>query len=58
MDMRLENNKSYIPNYVRTTLTDDLHDKFGFRTDFEVISKKILKNLRKTKKQKMYAFLN
>ena len=50
MDMRLENNKSYIPNYVRTTLTDDLHDKFGFRTDFEVISKKILKNLRKTKK--------
>ena len=58
MDMRLENNESYIPNYVRTNLTDDLYDKFGFRTDFEVISKKILKNLRKTKKQKMYAFLN
>lgn len=47
MDMRLENNESYIPNYVRTNLTDDLHDKFGFRTDFEVISKKILKKFKK-----------
>ena len=57
--MRLENDESYIPNYVRTDLTDDLHYKFGFRTDFEVISKKNIKKiLRKTKKQKMYAFLN
>ena len=47
MDMRLENNESYIPNYVRTNLTDDLYDKFGFRTDFEVISKKILKKFKK-----------
>lgn len=47
MDMRLENNESYIPNYVRTDLTDDLHDKFGFITDFEVISKKILKKFKK-----------
>lgn len=43
MDMRLENDESYIPNYVRTDLTDDLHDIFSFRTDFEIISKKILK---------------
>ena len=51
MDMRLENDESYIPNYVRTDLTDDLHYKFGFRTDFEVISKKNIKKiLRKTKK--------
>lgn len=51
MDMRLEKDESYIPNYVRTDLTDDLHDKFGFRTDFEVISKKNIKKiLRKTKK--------
>lgn len=51
MDMKLENNQSYIPNYIRTDLTDDLHDKFGFRTDFEVISdkniKKILKQIKK-----------
>lgn len=51
MDMRLENNESYIPNYIRTNLTDDLHDKFGFRTDFEVISEKNIKKiLKQTKK--------
>ena len=49
--MKLENNDSYIPNYIRTDLTDDLHDKFGFRTDFEVISdKNIRKILKQTKK--------
>ena len=51
MDMKLENETSYIPNYVRTDLTDALHDKFGFRTDFEVISEKNIKKiLRQTKK--------
>ena len=29
MNMKLENECSYIPNYIRTDLTDDLHDKFG-----------------------------
>ena len=49
--MKLENNDSYIPNYIRTDLTDVLHDKFGFRTDFEVISdKNIRKILKQTKK--------
>lgn len=51
MNMRLENHDSYIPNYIRTDLTDDLHEKFGFRTDYEVISernfKKILKQTQK-----------
>lgn len=51
MNMKLENETSYIPNYIRTDLTDDLHDKFGFRTDFEVISKKNIKKiLKQTKK--------
>ncbi len=39
-----------IPAYTRTDLTDLLHDKFGFRTDFEILSdkklKKILKNIK------------
>ncbi len=49
--MKLENNDSYIPNYIRTDLTDVLHDKFSFRTDFEVISdKNIRKILKQTKK--------
>ena len=51
MNMKLENETSYIPNYIRTDLTDALHDKFGFRTDFEVISEKNIKKiLKQTKK--------
>ena len=51
MNMKLENETSYIPNYIRTDLTDTLHDKFGFRTDFEVISEKNIKKiLKQTKK--------
>ena len=41
----------YLPTYTRTDLTDALHEKFGFRTDYEMVSinrmKKILKDLRK-----------
>ena len=40
----------YIPTYTRTDLTDDLHDKFGFRTDYQIITnhslKKILKKIK------------
>lgn len=45
-----KNGSGYTPAYTRTDLTDELHDKFGFRTDFEITSKnkmkKILKNIR------------
>lgn len=41
----------YEPIYTRTDLTDVLHEKFGFRTDYEITSqmemKKILRNLKK-----------
>ena len=51
MNMKLENETSYIPNYIRTDLTDALHNKFGIRTDFEVISEKNIKKiLKQTKK--------
>jgi len=51
MDMKFENNDSYIPNYIRTDLTDELHEKFEFRTDFQVVSEaKIKKIIEKTKK--------
>ena len=51
MDVKLDNDDSYTPNYIRTDLTDALHDKFGFRTDFEVISEKNIKKiLAQTKK--------
>lgn len=51
MNLKLENSDSYIPNYIRTDLTDSLHDKFGFRSDFEVITEKNIKKiLKQTKK--------
>jgi len=51
MNMKLENDNSYIPNYIRTDLTDDLHEKFGFRTDFEIISEKNIKKIIKQTKR-------
>lgn len=50
MNIKFEIN-SYSPNYIRTSLTDELHEKFGFRTDYEIISQKninkILKDIKK-----------
>ena len=40
----------YIPNYTRKNLTDDLHEKFGFRTDFEILTEKNLKKVIKNTK--------
>ena len=48
MEVKLENDGNYTPNYIRTDLTDYLHDKFGFRTDFEVTN---IKNFKKIFKQ-------
>lgn len=43
--------EGYIPTYTRTDLTDALHDAFGFRTDYEIVSgqqmKKIFKDTKK-----------
>lgn len=51
MNIKKENNDSYSPNYIRTDITDALHEKFGFRTDFEVIKEKNFKKIfRDTKK--------
>lgn len=37
----------YIPTYMRTDLTDVLHDVFGFRTDYEILTLKKLKQIQK-----------
>lgn len=43
----------YIPTYTRTDLTDALHETFGFRTDYEILSELNMKKLiRKTQKKK------
>lgn len=51
MNLKLDNIDNYSPNYIRTDLTDDLHNKFGFRTDFEVISQKNLNKICKQTKK-------
>ena len=51
MNLKLEKDGEYSPNYIRTDLTDNLHDVFGFRTDFEVISEKNLKKIIKKIKE-------
>lgn len=51
MELKAENKDAYSPNYVRTDLTDALHETFGFRTDFEIITKKSIKKILKRTKQ-------
>jgi len=43
--------EGYIPTYTRTDFTDDLHEKFGFRTDYQIVTMKQMKKIfRDTKK--------
>jgi transposase len=42
--------EGYIPAYTRTDLTDALHEAFGFRTDFEIIRSRDMKNIFKALK--------
>lgn len=37
--------EGFIPGYMRTNLTDSLHEAFGFHTDYEILSKKSMKNI-------------
>ena len=52
MQMTLLSKESgYIPSYERTELTDKLHAAFGFRTDFEFISKASMRSIIRATKQ-------
>lgn len=52
MQMTLLNTASgYIPSYKRTELTDALHKTFGFRTDYEFITKSSMRTIIKETKQ-------
>ena len=46
----LKDHDEYIPIYTRTDLTDLLHEKFNFRTDYEIITYKNLKKICKQTK--------
>ena len=43
--------EGFIPSYTRTDLTDALHEAFGFRTDYQIVSNKFMKNLFKDTKK-------
>ena len=45
MEVYEEKGSGYSPAYVRTDLTDDLHEIFGFRTDYEIISYKVFEKI-------------
>lgn len=54
MDVLVSPGDGYIPEYMRTDLTDALHDAFGFRTDYEIVSQRNMKKiLTVTKKAKI-----
>lgn len=53
MKMKELDGEGYIPAYTRTEITDALHDTFGFRTDYEIVIQKNMKNIfKQTKKGK------
>jgi hypothetical protein len=46
--------EGYVPTYTRTDFTDALHEAFGFRTDYEIVSTKQIKKIfRNTKNKKI-----
>ena len=45
MNMLIVPGEGYIPEYTRTDLTDKLHDTFGFRTDYEIVSQREIKKI-------------
>ena len=52
MNMMIAPGEGYIPTYTRTDITDDLHDVFGFRTDYQITSQKNMRKiLNQTKKK-------
>ena len=45
MNMLVMPGEGYIPEYTRTDLTDRLHDVYGFRTDYEIVSQRNMKKI-------------
>jgi transposase len=43
--------EGYIPTYTRTDFTDALHDAFGFRTDYQIVTLKQMKKIFKDTKK-------
>ncbi|KAF1084707.1 Transposase DDE domain protein [Sporotomaculum syntrophicum] len=50
MNFKELKNEGYEPIYTRTDFTDALHEAFGFRTDYEIVTLKHIKNIFKLTK--------
>ena len=50
MNFKQQKGDGYVPTYTRTDFTDALHEAFGFRTDYEIVTTKQMKNIFKTTK--------
>jgi transposase len=48
MNFHKANGEGYLPAYTRDDFTDALHDKFGFRTDSEIVTSRQMKNIFRT----------
>lgn len=46
--------EGYMPAYKRTDLTDEIHEKFGFRTDYQIIPYADMKKIIKATKKKTH----
>ena len=52
MKFRKLEDVGYLPAYTRNDFTDALHEAFGFRTDYEILSKSRMRNLISLTKKK------
>lgn len=52
MHMREVLGEGYLPSYTRTDITDDLHEAFGFRTDYQILTTQNMKQLLKASKDR------
>lgn len=43
-------NEGYVPTYTRTDFTDDLHEAFGFRTDYQIVKTAEMRKIQKLTK--------
>jgi len=51
MNFKKIKGEGYTPEYMRNDFTDDLHDAFGFRTDYEILNNKMIKKIFKETKK-------
>ena len=52
MELHIIPGTGYQPSYTRTDLTDELHEIFGFNTDYQIMTKSSIRNIIRLTKQR------